>query len=280
MKKILIIGLNSYIGDSFSNFLNQWPDLYQVDAVGTIENEWQTSSFVGYDAIYHVAGIAHQKENKDNCKVYDEINRKLSIAVAEKAKVEGVRQFVFMSSMSVYGMDTGVITSETVPHPKTYYGTSKLQAEDALKKLESDTFKITIIRAPMVYGKGCKGNFNSVREYVKSFPIFPKVSNKRSLIYIDNLCSFIKKTIDKELSGTFYPQNKEYVNTTEMARWISEVMQKKIRFSSILGLGTKMISPFIGKARKAFGTLIYKDLEIFDFDYCIVNNEDSIKRSI
>ena len=128
MKKILITGANSYIGTSFEKYLKEnYPDEYIVDTVDMIDGSWREKSFAGYDSVFHVAGIAHQKETKKNAHLYYEVNRDLAVETAKKAKSEGVKQFIFLSSMSVYGMDTGVITKETKPNPKSNYGKSKFQ---------------------------------------------------------------------------------------------------------------------------------------------------------
>lgn len=281
MKKILITGANSYIGMSFEKYIkDNYPNDFTVDTVDMIDGSWREKDFSGYDTVFHVAGIAHQKETKENAQLYYKINRDLTIETAQKAKNDGVKQFVFLSSMSVYGMDTGVITKETVPAPKSNYGKSKLMAEDCIKELASDDFKICTLRPPMVYGKDCKGNFQTVVKIVKMSPVFPKINNERSMIYIDNLSSFVKLCIDNELNGLYFPQNKDYVKTVDIAKNIASQLGKKRYFSALLGCGVYVIRPFISVAKKGFGTLIYRDTEEFDFSYCVVDGEESIKRSI
>ena len=122
MKKILITGANSYIGVSFENYMKQWADEYSVDTVDMIDGTWREKDFGGYDAVFQVAGIAHKKETKENFELYYKVNRDLAIETAKKAKKDGVKQFIFLSSMSVYGMDTGVITNET--NGNTYQATA------------------------------------------------------------------------------------------------------------------------------------------------------------
>lgn len=279
MKKILITGANSYIGTSFEKYISEnYPGEYVIDTVDMIDGSWRNKSFSGYDSIFHVAGIAHQKETKKNAHLYYEVNRDLAVETANKAKCDGVKQFVFLSSMSVYGMDTGVITKNTEPKPKSNYGKSKLQAEDGIVQLSDEKFKICIIRPPMVYGKGCKGNFQTVVKIVKKSPIFPYVKNQRSMIYIDNLCSFVRMCVDNELDGLFLPQNKEYVSTIEMACWISEVMNKKIYFEYMTGLCVRILRHIHPMAKKGFGSLIYDVNELMD--YCVVSEEDSVKESV
>ncbi len=280
MKKILITGKGSYIGSVLEGYLSKWEDKYSVETLDMLGDGWKSFDFSGYDAVVHVAGIAHQKETKENAELYYKVNRDLAIEVAKKAKECGVGQFVFLSSMSVYGMDRGVITPETVPSPKSNYGISKLQAEAGLKELEAPNFKISVLRPPMVYGKNCRGNFQLMLKLVKKSPVFPAVKNQRSMISVLNLSAFIRLVIDKEQGGVFFPQNREYVNTTEMAHVMAETVGKKVFFSSLAGLLIKMVSPFVSAARKAFSTLIYKDCEVFGFEYEEESFSESVKNSI
>ena len=158
MKKILITGANSYIGMCFERYMKNY-DEYTTETLDMINPQWEKKDFSSFDTIYHVAGIAHRKETEENAQLYYDVNRDLTIRVAEKAKKEGVKHFVFLSSMSVYGVEEGVITRETPPAPKSNYGKSKIQAEEKLNELADENFKVAIMRPPMVYGDGCKGNY-------------------------------------------------------------------------------------------------------------------------
>lgn len=258
MKRILITGANSYIGTSFENYMKQWPNDYQVYTLDMIGDGWKKADFSRYDVVFHVAGIAHQKETKENSHLYYEINRDLAVDVARKAKEAGVHQFIFLSSMSVYGMDVGVITEGTKPNPKSNYGKSKLQAEERMASLCDERFWIATLRPPMVYGDGCKGNYQSIIKIVRKLPVFPRVNNQRSMIYIDKLSAFIKMVVDNEWHGLYLPQNDTYTNTSEMAQNIAVQMGKKIYLSYLLGLGVVVLRPFSTILKKAFGTLIYE----------------------
>ena len=272
MKKILITGANSYIGMSLEKYLRQMPEQYQVDTVDMIDGTWREKSFSGYDSIFHVAGIVHQKETEENAPLYYKVNCDLAVETAQKAKEDGVDQFVFLSSMSVYGMEVGTITKQTVPSPKSHYGKSKLHAEEKLKQLADEKFKLCMIRPPMVYGDGCKGNYQTIVKIVKKSPIFPYVNNQRSLIHIDNLVSFVKMAIDRDLSGLYFPQNCEYMNTRLLARDIACKEEKKVYFSYAAGAAVLILRPFLPVLKKAFGNLIYKDTEEFNFEYCKHND--------
>lgn len=258
MKKILITGANSYIGTSFENYIAEhFPNEYFVDTVEMIGDEWREKDFSGYDAVFHVAGIVHKKENKNNADLYYSVNRDLAVDTARKAKSSGVTQFIFLSTMSIYGLDKGSITENTVPKPKNHYGKSKLQAEQELVKLHDDNFTVAILRPPMVYGSGCKGNYNSLRKLALKLPVFPYVNNRRSMIYIENLCEFVRLVIDENKSGMLFPQNSEYVNTSDMAKCIGKFCNKRVRLIKGFGWLIKFCGLFLGKLRKAFGSLTY-----------------------
>lgn len=260
MKKILITGKNSYIGTSLENWLIREPNNYKVDTVDMEDESWKEKDFSRYDVVFHVAGIAHVSADPKKKDLYYRVNRDLTIEAAKKAKVEGVKQFIFMSSIIVYGDSShnkGIIGKNTIPTPSNFYGDSKLQAEEGIKILESVDFKIIVIRPPMVYGKGSKGNYPKLASFAKKSPIFSDFDNKRSALHIDNLCEFIKLMIDNEESGLFFPQNKEYIKTSEMVRAISEVHGKKMRLTKIFNPILKLMFG-LATINKVFGNLVYE----------------------
>ncbi len=257
MKKVLITGKNSYIGMSFENWVMRDPNNYIVDTVDMKNDLWKKIDFGQYDVVFHVAGIAHVKETKKNKELYFRVNRDLAYGVAKKSKVEGVKQFIFLSSMSVYGLSRGDINKNTLPNPKTAYGKSKLEAEELIAQLGDSGFAIAILRPPMVYGKGCKGNYPKLARLVLKTVFFPIVDNKRSMIFIDNLSEFVRLVIDNKLVGLFFPQNNEYVNTTHLVQLISKANGKKVIlsvvFSPFISLGIKASKTL----SKVFGSFVY-----------------------
>ncbi len=260
MKRILITGKNSYIGTSFKNWLEKYPDQYEVDCISLKDESWKEKDFSQYDVVFHVAGIAHVSSDPKMEDLYYKVNRDLTIETAEKAKTEGVKQFVFMSSIIVYGDSSSrkrVIDRNTVPTPSNFYGNSKLQAEEGIKHLESDDFKIVVLRPPMIYGKGSKGNYPRLANMAQKIPIFPNIDNERSMLHIDNLCEFLKVMIDYEESGLFFPQNAEYVKTSEMVRLIAEVHGKKILMTKFFNSILRLLFG-IGIVNKVFGNLVYE----------------------
>ena len=260
MKRILITGKNSYIGTSLEKWLMREPDQYKVDTVDMKDGSWKEKDFSQYDVVFHVAGIAHVSSDPKMEVLYYKVNRDLTIETAEKAKAEGVKQFIFMSSIIVYGDSSSskrVIDRKTVPTPSNFYGNSKLQAEEGIKDLESDDFKIVVLRPPMIYGKGSKGNYPRLANMAKKIPVFPDIDNERSMLHIDNLCEFIKVMIDHEETGLYFPQNKEYVKTSELVKTIAEVHGKKIWMTKLFNPVLRLMFG-IGIVNKVFGNLVYE----------------------
>lgn len=211
--------------------------------------------------VFHVAGIAHVSTDPKMKDLYYEVNTKLTIENARKAKAEGVKQFIFMSSIIVYGDSTSgsdVIDINTIPKPSNFYGNSKLQAEKGIDQLASNEFKVVVLRPPMIYGKGSKGNYSFLSKFARKSPIFPDIDNRRSMLHIDNLCEFIKLMIDNEESGLFFPQNKEYVCTSDLVRIISEFHCKKIKLTKIFNPILKLMFG-VSIVNKAFGNLVYEE---------------------
>ena len=194
-KRILVTGVNSYIGNSFRTYMEQYTEDYTVDGVSVRNDAWKELDFSGYDCVFHVAGIAHSdngKISKEKEKLYYAVNTDLTVETAKKAKADGVKQFIFMSSAIVYGNSAPIgkgkrITKDTPVRPANCYGDSKVQAEKGLRKLEDENFKVVILRPPMIYGKGSKGNYPLMSKMAQKLPIFPYVKNRRSMLYIDNL---------------------------------------------------------------------------------------------
>lgn len=280
MKHVLITGANSYVGTHVAAWLMKTPDQFQVDTVDTMNDTWKHADFSKYDVVFHVAAIVHIKEKKQNFELYKMVNTVLPLQIAKKAKMQGVKQFVFMSSMSVYGLNAGIITKETIPNPRSYYGITKLDAEKKLKLLVDSSFTVTILRPPMIYGAGCKGNFQKLITISRFLPIFPKITNKRSMIYIDNFCEFVRIVIDVKSDGVFFPQNKRYITTTQMLIWCSQKIGRSVFTSSLLGAIIKTLLPLSSTLQKAFGSLIYQDTEDFSYSYDLVEEEFSVKKSI
>lgn len=186
-----------------------------------------------------------------------------------------------MSSIIVYGdssINQRVIDNNTVPTPSNFYGNSKLQAEEGIKPLENDTFKVAILRPPMIYGSGSKGNYPKLAKLAQKLPVFPDIDNQRSMLHIDNLCEFIRLMIDNEERGLFFPQNSEYVKTSEMVRLIAEAHGKNIRLTRMFDPILRSIGMKVDLVNKVFGNLVYeKSMSTYKENYRIRDLKESIK---
>lgn len=265
MKKILITGAGSYIGKSLEEYLANWPEKYQVVSLDMVGDGWRERSFSGFDAVFHVAAIVHQSKSKDDpqqARLYDEVNHLLAVETAQKAKAEGVRQFLFMSSESVYGLTAAVgqeliITRDTPLRPVDNYGISKKKAEEELQSMADDHFRVAILRPPMIYGKGCKGNYQTLVSFARKLPLFPWVENRRSMLYIGNFTEFLRLLVDREDQGIFCPQDGDYVCTSRMVQLIAEANGRRLPMIRGVAWALKLTRPFTKAADKAFGSLCY-----------------------
>ena len=280
--KILITGAGSYVGTQVEKWLMK-DGRFQVDAVDTFGENWKKANYSQYEVVYHVAGIAHVNADPKMEPLYYKVNRDLTIEIARYAKAAGVKQFIFMSSMIVFhesqSLKPEVLTHDTRPNPNGFYGDSKLQAEIGLKELECDSFKVCILRPPMIYGPNSKGNFPKLAKLATKTPVFPAYHNKRSMLFIDNLSEFVKQAILRKLSGTFYPQNRELADTVEIVRFFAKEGGHTIGIWPILNPLVSIGSRFIQPLNKMFATYYYDpSMSRMDFEYQIVSFEESLKR--
>lgn len=295
MKKILITGAGSYVGESVRRYILAKDSSYRIDAVDTMGDNWKKADYTKYDVVFHVAGIAHVNADPKMEPLYYKVNCNLAIEVAKHAKAAGVRQFIFMSSQIVFhesqSLKAEVLTAETKPAPNGFYGNSKLQAENGLWNLvknqkENSTrsqggnqMKICILRPCMIYGPNAKGNFSRLAKLACKTPVFPEWHNKRSMLYIDNLAEFVKQAIERELEGTFYPQNRELADTVEIVRYFAKEAGHKIWITKLLNPFVWMGSLVLQPINKMFATYYYNPkMSKMEFDYQLVSFEESLKQ--
>ena len=288
MKKILITGAGSYIGTSVAAYLENWPEAYQIETLDMLGNGWKEKDFSGFDTVFHVAGIAHSDSGKippEKEALYYAVNRDLTVQTAQKAKEAGVKQFIFMSSAIVYGDSAPIgkdkyITKDTLPAPANCYGDSKLQAERGLQTLESEDFRIVILRPPMIYGPGSRGNYPILSRLAGMLPLFPLVENCRSMLYIGNLAEFVRLMIENNERGIFWPQNAEYSNTSRLVQMIAKAKGKKIRLVKGFTWVLKLMSRATSLVNKAFGSLCY-DMTLSEYpqNYRKFTLEESIEET-
>ena len=297
-KKILITAEHSFVGCSFVEYAKEhYGGNFLFDTISTRDDSWKNKDFSNYDIVFHVAGLAHSDvgdvDEKTKEKYY-EVNTNLTVELANKAKKNGVGLFIFISSIIVYGDsapmgEKKIINEETVPSPDNFYGDSKLQADVAVRSISDNNFKVIVLRPPMIYGKGCKGNYPTLSKIAKKIPIFPNVDNERSMIHIDNLCEFICqvmliKKIRRD-SVVLFPQNEEWMNTSYMVKKIAETMKKKIhlfkRGTFIIRAISKKKWKISNLINKAFGNCCYdKNMSLYEgVDYFMYSIDESIVRT-
>ena len=247
--KIIVTGSNGYLG---SNYINQYKNKYKFEKFSLLNQKLEDISFDNIDIVLHCAALVHQKVEHPYEKYY-EINVDYPLKLAKLAKQNAVKQFVFISTIAVYGEDLEKLNENTICNPITPYGKSKLEAEKQLLELNNEDFVVSIIRPPMVYGKNAPGNIDSLIKLVKKLPIIPlgKIENKRSFISIQNLCHIIDEIISKQKSGVFLTSDDEPISTTKLCELISKNLDKKIYLVKI---------PFFESLLKIFKPSFHKRL--------------------
>lgn len=280
MKKVLVTGGTGYIGTEFRKWIEMSGKDISLEFISVRDELWKNKDFSQYDAVLHLAGIAHVSRNPKYKELYYKVNRDLSIELAEKAKKEKVKQFIFMSSIIVYGFQKKSIDIKTLPAPDDFYGESKLQADLKIQSMQDDEFKTLVIRTPVVYGPGCKGNFPKLIKNSNKILIFPSFESKKSMIYIDNLLVLIEKSILNESNGVFLPQNNEYMSTKKIFEISSDILNKKIFFISLFNPIINKLIERNGFFYKVFGNKYYSMEDNSNIEYQIVDNKESIKKYI
>ncbi len=287
MKKVMLVGVGGYIGGKFKEYIKtNYPD-WQIDEVDSMNGIWKGADFHGFDAVYNVSGLAHANARKGSDELYYAVNGQLPIDVARKAKEEGVPLFVQMSSQIVYGDMSNVgeekmITAETIPSETTVYGKSKMMAERGLQELACDTFQVAIMRPPLIYSEYARDNFPRLVNFAKKMPVFPKLENKQSMVYVDNLCELVKLVIENNMGGIYYPQQECYIKTSKIVADIAKAVGNKMWQTKIFNPILKLLSKSkrLGFIHKAFGSIAY-DMSLsnhFGGKYRVVSYEESIKR--
>ncbi len=255
MFKILVTGSNGYVGNSF---INQYKNKYSFEKFSLLNQKLENISLNDIDVVLHCAALVHQKNEYAYDKYY-EVNVEYPLKLAKLAKENGVKQFIFISTIAVYGEDLEKLNENTNCNPITPYGKSKLEAEKQLLELNNEDFVVSIIRPPMVYGKNAPGNIDSLIKLVKKLPIIPlgKIENKRSFISIQNLCHIIDEIISKQKSGVFLTSDDEPISTTKLCELISKNLDKKIYLVKI-----PFFESLLKTLKPSFHKRLYGSLEV------------------
>lgn len=283
MLKLLITGTDSFIGNAVRDRANQSGTIL-AETLSVRGDRWKSADFSGYDSILHAAGIAHVSPDPSMTEQYQNINHLLTAQLAARAKAQGVRQFIFLSSIIVFGdaAPVGVrrvIRPDTVPAPSNAYGQSKLDAENALRALEDERFRVVILRLPMVYGPGCRGNYNLLSRLAIRLPFFPLFENQRSMLYVENLAALIPLLMQDNASGIYYPRDTHPRSVPEIVRAICLARGQRVRFSRALAWGVRACRG-LGLVRRAFGDMAYsQDMPDYPGHYREVDFPEAIRRT-
>ncbi|MBU0721473.1 NAD-dependent epimerase/dehydratase family protein [bacterium] len=223
---ILLTGSSGFIG---SYFIKKYAEKYNIRRFSFLEDDFHSLDCSGIDGVIHLSALVHQMDGA-SAKEYEKVNLNQTLELAKKAKVSGVKHFVFMSTVKVYGEETDIAyTENTQCKPQDAYGKSKLRAEKELLKMEDKNFKVSVIRTPIVYGYGVKANIKSLVNLVQKVSILPfgEIDNKRSMVYIGNLCHLVDEVIGQGKSGIFLAGDDEVCSTSRLIELISKHLDKK-----------------------------------------------------
>lgn len=275
-KKVLITGAGSYAGESFKSYCESYYPNIECTIIDMLDGSWYKHDFSGYDTIFHVQGLDYADVRKNRVKEQKkcyEVNTELAVKCCKKAKESGVKQFILMSSMIIYGKAER-IDEYTVPKPQNFYENSKWLADKRVRKFDNDNFHVAVLRTPMIYGRGSKGNYLILRKIARTMPVFPNVDNKRSIIYIENLCEFISLLVLSNNGGVFFPQNEGYASASRLIREISITINKPTYTSHVLNTVVYVAKytpngKLRGLFRKIFGNSFYvQEMSVYEgMDY-------------
>ena len=225
--KLLITGSSGFVG---SYFTNKYRNKYEIKTFSFLKDDINTLDCNDVNVVFHLSALVHQMGGA-SADEYERVNVIQTLELANKAKLNGVKHFVFMSTIKVYGEETlSRYCENTKCVPEDDYGKSKLKAEKLLLELESENFKVSIIRTPIVYGYGVKANIKNLVNLVNKVSVLPfaNIQNKRSMVYIGNLCHMINEIIIQQKSGIFLASDDEPLSTSRLIDLIAKNLDKKI----------------------------------------------------
>lgn len=231
--QILVTGATGFVGQALLPYLKDKGYFLRTvgrDQVGDFHADTDWSQHLeGVDTIIHLAGRAHvmNEGSDDPLAVYRTVNRDATLGLARQALDHKVRRFVYISSIKVMGESSGHPLSSKDPiAPCDPYGQSKAEAEQLLSELAGE-MEIVILRPPLIYGPGVKGNFIALLKLLmKGLPLpLGAISNKRSLIYLGNFVSAIEHAIGCE-TGCYLPTDRADLSTPDLFKKLAAALDK------------------------------------------------------
>ena len=269
MTRILITGKDSFVGSN----IRKYSVFRDIEEISLLDNKPEDINFEKYNIIIHLVAIVHQKKTIPENQ-YFIINRDLCLKVAELAKNAGIKQFIFLSTVKVYGKfisGSEPWNEKSLCIPEDAYGKSKYEAELALKKLADENFTVSIIRTPLVYGEYVRANMLSILKLINRTHILPfkDVENRRNFTGAENLVSFIDRIIEKRASGVFIAMDEKAISTSKLVKMISENLDKKIVLFKIpdfiIKIGMNVFPSIFDRLYGSFEMDNSRTLEILDF---------------
>ena len=227
--KITITGATGFVGINLQNYLKTENEIepFSIRYVESQKFEFKT------DAIIHLSGKAHDLKKVSNPQDYYEANFELTKQLFDAFLVSDVSVFIFVSTVKAVADElVGILTEDTIAHPKTHYGIAKHQAEQYLLSHELPQGKrVYILRPCMIHGPGNKGNLNLLYQLVAKEMPWPlgAFENQRSFLSVENLCFVIKELLENECipSGAYQVADNESLSTNELIQLLGESLDKK-----------------------------------------------------
>lgn len=284
---VLIVGKNSYIGQCVGKWFSGKENSPAVDYISVRDDAWREKDLSIYEVVLFAAAIVHRKDINDWA-LYRQVNALLPYEFALQAKKQGVKHFIFLSTMGVYKGGKGlpestIVNPQTPLSPDGMYGKSKLEAETLLNELADAHFHVSIIRPSNVYGHGCPGNYIPLfTKLTKMLPVLPHAFDnvKQGMVYVDNLAELCWLAANSDRSGIYMAQDAQPVSAYEIMCAITSALRQ--RKGSIKC--TWLFSPLcrISLVNKLFGGIAYsQELAKCPLgDYQIVDFSEGMQRTI
>lgn len=279
MKNVLITGKAGLSSTVKEYLLSGGINAECLDVFG---DNWKEENFSGYDTIVHVAGVVPGTNTKTDD--FYSVNTKKTADIAKKAKADGIRHFVFLSSMAVYGVSQkmneqdGTVDADTPCKPDSDYGKSKLLAENELRKYEDNDFSVALIRVPSIYGEGKTDYIDQYRYLADKLPFIPVCFTglKKSVICVENLCELIRLIVENNTFGIVCPDDGPF-SAVDFCSAIYPQKRKSI-------LAGKIIEFFLRKNDRIvdyYGAVCYspKASNIFGGEYRKTSLPEGVRKS-
>lgn len=279
VKTVTITGASGFIGGHLCRYLSEVSPGFIVNTLSVRGDLEALRSGPTGDILVHCAGIAHSTSNEK--REITRINEELPFETARWARQAGYGQFLFFSSALVWGDHQQTVdVGKDVPEPSSVYGKAKLAAELRLRELSTEGFVVSIVRLPLVYGPGVKGNLARLIDLITRWPLIPVGSRTamRSLCGVDTIGRFVSHLIDNRLGGVFTLVDAPVVSTYDMGRYIALGLHRTrhvVSSPAIMEAAIKRLNPAIGT--RLYGNKVFRNGGIEDVGFSPRKPEEQIR---